>query len=96
MDHVQVAACNSYSKLSLAEQPTLALEFHGQNDGEVAEQAKFVGTFNNKAGRESLPFRLRCARYRTVFVFVYYVHPNSDSRTRIHTKHRKSRTMNYS
>ncbi|KAK6024750.1 FAD binding domain protein [Ostertagia ostertagi] len=43
MDDVQVAACNAYSKLTLAEQPTLALEFHGMNESEVAEQAKFVG-----------------------------------------------------
>ncbi|VDO79443.1 unnamed protein product [Heligmosomoides polygyrus] len=50
MDHVQVAACNSYSKLSLAEQPTLALEFHGQNDGEVAEQAKFVEICSSNGG----------------------------------------------
>ncbi|KAK6044068.1 FAD linked oxidase protein, partial [Cooperia oncophora] len=43
MDDVQVAACNAYSKLNLAEQPTLALEFHGMDEREVAEQAKFVG-----------------------------------------------------
>ncbi|PIO73800.1 FAD binding domain protein [Teladorsagia circumcincta] len=43
MDDVQVAACNAYSKLTLAEQPTLALEFHGMNESEVAQQTKFVG-----------------------------------------------------
>ncbi|EPB66534.1 FAD linked oxidase protein [Ancylostoma ceylanicum] len=43
LDHVQVAACNKYSHLTLAEQPTLALEFHGQTDAEVGQQAQVVG-----------------------------------------------------
>uniref|UniRef100_A0A0N4WV44 D-lactate dehydrogenase (cytochrome) n=1 Tax=Haemonchus placei TaxID=6290 RepID=A0A0N4WV44_HAEPC len=50
LDDVQVAACNVYSKLSLAEQPTIALEFHGQNENEVAEQAKFVEVCTNNRG----------------------------------------------
>ncbi|KAK6048678.1 hypothetical protein COOONC_13817 [Cooperia oncophora] len=40
MDDVQVAACNAYSKLNLAEQPTLALEFHGMDEREVAEASQ--------------------------------------------------------
>ncbi|KAL6742617.1 hypothetical protein Aduo_015749 [Ancylostoma duodenale] len=43
LDHVQVAACNKYSHLTLPEQPTLALEFHGQTDAEVGQQAQVVG-----------------------------------------------------
>ncbi|RCN25714.1 FAD binding domain protein [Ancylostoma caninum] len=43
LDHVQVAACNRYSHLTLPEQPTLALEFHGQTDAEVGQQAQVVG-----------------------------------------------------
>ena len=39
LDALQVKACNRYSKLDLAEQPTLFLEFHGTKDG-VAEQVE--------------------------------------------------------
>ena len=37
LDEVQVRACNAYSKLSLPEQPTLFIEFHGTS-ASVAEQ----------------------------------------------------------
>lgn len=37
LDAVQVKACNQYSKLNLAEKPTLFVEFHGTQAG-VAEQ----------------------------------------------------------
>ena len=37
LDEVQIRACNAYSKLSLAEQPTLFIEFNG-TDASVAEQ----------------------------------------------------------
>ncbi|CAJ0589775.1 unnamed protein product [Cylicocyclus nassatus] len=50
LDEVQVAACNKYSHIELQEQPTLALEFHGQTVAEVEQQAKTVGeicTSNN-------------------------------------------------
>jgi D-lactate dehydrogenase (cytochrome) len=39
LDEVMVRACNAYSKLSLAETPTLFLEFHG-TDASVAEQSE--------------------------------------------------------
>jgi D-lactate dehydrogenase (cytochrome) len=42
LDEVQVRACNLYSKLSLAERPTLFVEFHGTDDG-VREQADMFG-----------------------------------------------------
>jgi len=42
MDELQVRACNAYSKLSLAETPTLFLEFHG-SQASVAEQAERFG-----------------------------------------------------
>ncbi len=42
LDEVQIRACNTYSKLNLAEQPTLFVEFHGTEQG-VAEQAERFG-----------------------------------------------------
>ncbi|HSI41484.1 MAG TPA: FAD-linked oxidase C-terminal domain-containing protein [Xanthobacteraceae bacterium] len=42
LDEVQVRACNAYSKLTLAEQPTLFVEFHGTEAG-VHEQAERFG-----------------------------------------------------
>jgi len=41
-DEVQVKACNAYSKLSLKEQPTLFLEFHGSEAG-TREQSQSFG-----------------------------------------------------
>ena len=41
-DEVQVKACNAYSKLSLKEQPTLFLEFHGSEAG-THEQSESFG-----------------------------------------------------
>jgi D-lactate dehydrogenase (cytochrome) len=42
LDELQVKACNAYSKLTLAETPTLFLEFHGSN-ASVAEQSESFG-----------------------------------------------------
>ncbi|WP_319532198.1 FAD-linked oxidase C-terminal domain-containing protein [uncultured Cohaesibacter sp.] len=42
LDSVQVKACNLYSKLDLAERPTLLVEFHG-TEGSVAEQVELFG-----------------------------------------------------
>lgn len=41
LDDVQVAACNRYSKLSLKEQPTLFLEFHGSPSALSEQIARF-------------------------------------------------------
>jgi D-lactate dehydrogenase (cytochrome) len=41
-DEVQVKACNAYSKLSLKEQPTLFLEFHG-SEASTREQSESFG-----------------------------------------------------
>jgi len=41
LDEHQVRACNQYSQLSLPEQPTLFLEFHG-SEGGVREQAEMA------------------------------------------------------
>jgi D-lactate dehydrogenase (cytochrome) len=49
MDELQVRACNAYSKLSLAETPTLFLEFHGSQAG-VAEQAERFGEIAEELG----------------------------------------------
>ncbi|MDQ0315276.1 FAD-linked oxidase C-terminal domain-containing protein [Amorphus orientalis] len=42
LDEQQVKACNAYSKLDMAEAPTLLLEFHGSENG-VREQAEMFG-----------------------------------------------------
>lgn len=49
LDKLQVQACNSYSGLDLAEQPTLFLEFHGTTAG-AAEQAQLVGDIAGEFG----------------------------------------------
>jgi D-lactate dehydrogenase (cytochrome) len=49
MDELQVRACNAYSKLTLAETPTLFLEFHGSQAG-VAEQAERFGEIAEELG----------------------------------------------
>lgn len=54
LDEVQVRACNAYSKLGLAEVPTLFVEFHGSTAG-VAEQAETFGAIATDAGGG--PFR---------------------------------------
>ncbi|MEM5581869.1 FAD-linked oxidase C-terminal domain-containing protein [Roseibium sp. AS2] len=46
LDAMQIRACNTYSKLDLAETPTLFLEFHGSEAG-VREQSE---TFSEIAG----------------------------------------------
>ena len=49
MDELQVRACNAYSKLALAETPTLFLEFHG-SQASVAEQAERFGDIAQEFG----------------------------------------------
>lgn len=49
LDEVQVRACNAYSKLDLAEQPTLFVEFHG-TEASVHEQAERFGEIATEFG----------------------------------------------
>uniref|UniRef100_UPI003BA929D9 FAD-binding oxidoreductase n=1 Tax=Stappia sp. TaxID=1870903 RepID=UPI003BA929D9 len=49
LDKVQVKACNAYSKLDLAETPTLFLEFHGTEAG-VREQSELFGEIAQDCG----------------------------------------------
>ncbi|WP_415715999.1 FAD-binding oxidoreductase [Roseibium sp.] len=49
MDSVQVRACNGYSKLDLAETPTLFLEFHGSEAG-VREQSELFSSIAEEMG----------------------------------------------
>ncbi|MFD1696510.1 FAD-binding oxidoreductase [Roseibium aestuarii] len=49
LDPLQVRACNIYSKLTLPEEPTLFLEFHGSESG-VREQAETFGGIAEEFG----------------------------------------------
>jgi D-lactate dehydrogenase (cytochrome) len=49
MDELQVRASNAYSRLALAETPTLFLEFHG-SEASVAEQAERFGEIAQEFG----------------------------------------------
>ncbi|MCV0429924.1 MAG: FAD-binding protein [Roseibium sp.] len=49
LDNLQVRACNSYSKLELAETPTLFLEFHGSEAG-VREQSEMFSAIAEEFG----------------------------------------------
>lgn len=49
LDSMQVRACNSYSKLDLAETPTLFLEFHGSEAG-VKEQSETFSAIADEFG----------------------------------------------
>ena len=49
VDPVQIRVCNVYSKLSLPEQPTLFVEFHGTEAG-VAEQSERFGEIVRDCG----------------------------------------------
>ncbi|MFG1472916.1 FAD-binding oxidoreductase [Xanthobacter agilis] len=49
LDEVQVKACNAYARLSLAETPTLFMEFHGTTAG-VHEQAELFGAIAAEFG----------------------------------------------
>ena len=42
LDSVQVGACNAYSNLTLAERPTMFVEFHG-SEASTAEQSELFG-----------------------------------------------------
>ena len=49
LDALQVKACNAYSKLELAETPTLFLEFHG-TPASVKEQSELFGEIASECG----------------------------------------------
>ncbi len=49
LDSLQVRACNTYSKLDLAETPTLFLEFHGSDAG-VREQSEMFSAIAEEYG----------------------------------------------
>ncbi|MXN63540.1 FAD-binding protein [Stappia sp. GBMRC 2046] len=49
LDTQQVKACNAYSKLGLAESPTLFVEFHG-TDASVREQSELFGSIARECG----------------------------------------------
>jgi D-lactate dehydrogenase (cytochrome) len=50
LDEVQIKACNAYSKLSLAETPTLFLEFHGSAATTREGVEVFAGIAHEEAG----------------------------------------------
>ena len=52
LDENQIRACNAYSKLSLEEQPTLCVEFHG-SPSSVAEQSELFGEIALEYGSPS-------------------------------------------
>ena len=51
-DEVQVKGCNAYSRLSLAEQPTLFIEFHG-SAAATREQVETFAEIARVKGEES-------------------------------------------
>ena len=58
LDEVQVRACNAYSKLELAEQPTLFVEFHG-TEASVHEQAERFGEIAAEFGARPFTWATR-------------------------------------
>ncbi|WP_417669884.1 FAD-binding oxidoreductase [Roseibium sp.] len=64
LDPLQVKACNIYSKLDMAEEPTLLLEFHGSEAG-VKEQAEMFGSIASEYGGSEFKWATK-AEDRTV------------------------------
>jgi D-lactate dehydrogenase (cytochrome) len=58
LDELQIHACNLYSKLTLAEVPTLFVEFHGSESG-VAEQAALFEAIADDNGGEGFQWSTR-------------------------------------
>jgi len=58
LDEVQVRGCNAYSKLSLPEQPTLFLEFHGSEAG-AREQVEIFSEIAQGEGGGALEWAAR-------------------------------------
>ncbi len=52
LDEVQIRACNAYSRLSLAEQPTLFLEFHGSAAATREQVESFAEIARGEGGGE--------------------------------------------
>jgi D-lactate dehydrogenase (cytochrome) len=57
-DEVQIRACNKHSKLTLAETPTLFLEFHGTEAG-VQEQTEMVGEIAKEWGGSDFQWAMK-------------------------------------
>jgi D-lactate dehydrogenase (cytochrome) len=58
LDALQVKACNMYSKLDLAEVPTLFVEFHG-SPASVAEQSEAFGEIARECGGGDFTWAVR-------------------------------------
>jgi D-lactate dehydrogenase (cytochrome) len=58
LDELQIRACNLYSKLTLAEAPTLFVEFHGSASA-VAEQAALFESIAHDNGGENFQWSTR-------------------------------------
>ena len=58
LDALQVKACNAYSRLELAEVPTLFLEFHG-SPASVAEQSEAFGEIARECGGGEFSWAVR-------------------------------------
>ncbi len=52
LDEMQIRACNLYSKLSLSEQPTLFVEFHGTDETVALQSAQFAEIVTEFGGDE--------------------------------------------
>jgi len=59
LDNSQIAAINRYSSLTLAELPTLFLEFHGRSIRDVEEQAELLRSLAAEHGAQAFTWRTK-------------------------------------